>query len=180
MLTITVPGVESFDNEIQQFVYSDGVELTMEHSLASVSKWESIWGKPFLGKDEKTAEEAFSYVKLMCLTPRVPEEVFYRLSQENYTAINNYIGEKMTATWFNETHQKPSTSSEVITSEIIYYWMFSLSLPLECETWHLNRLTTLIKVMNLKNQPKKKMSQSEVLARQRELNARRRSEFNNA
>lgn len=177
MLVLEIPGTEEFDSEKQEFLYSDSTVVRMEHSLASISKWESFWKKPFLGKEEKTSEEILSYIEFMCLTPDVPREVFLRLSEENYRDINDYIGQEMTATWFSE-NANGKISREIITSEIIYYWMFSLQLPLECETWHFNRLTAQIKVINLKNQPKKKMSQQEVLAQQRELNQKRRAEAN--
>lgn len=177
MLTLEIPGTEVFSSEKQEFLYGDSTVVRMEHSLASISKWESFWKKPFLGKEEKTSEEILSYIEFMCLTPDIPRDVFLRLSEENYRDINTYIGQEMTATWFSE-NSAGKISREIITSEIIYYWMFSLQLPLECEMWHFNRLMAQIKVINLKNQPKKKMSQQEVLAQQRELNQKRRAEAN--
>lgn len=176
MLTISVPGFETFNNEKQEFVYSSETILRMEHSLISLSKWESKWEKPFLGKEEKTPEEVFSYIKLMCLDEQVPEDVFQRLSQENMDAINEYIGQKMTATWFNDTTARPP-SREIVTSELIYHWMIAMNIPSEYETWHLNRLTTLIKVINLKNAPKKKMSPAEIAKRNHELNEQRRKQL---
>lgn len=176
MLTITVPGLEFFDEEAQVFVQTELATLELEHSLVSMSKWESKWEKPFLGKEEKTSEETLSYIELMTLTPDIPDTVFTRLSPENVAAINAYIGAKMTATWFSEDTTKPR-SSEIITTELVYYWMLSLNIPMECQYWHVNRLFTLIQVCNRKNAPAKKMSRSEIAARNRELNQRRRNEL---
>lgn len=176
MLTIVIKGIELFDEEKQEFTYSESFVLELEHSLVSMSKWESIHEKPFLKKGEKTSEEVFSYIKCMILTPDFPPEVLLRLSQENLNDINTYIDAKMTATWFSDI-PSGKQSSEVITAELIYYWMISFTIPFECEKWHLNRLFTLIKICNLKNAKPKKMSKSEIAARNRELNARRKAEL---
>jgi hypothetical protein len=176
MLTIIVPGVEMFDEQKQEFVTEGDVTLELEHSLVSLSKWEQIYEKPFLGKDAKTTEEVLTYVKLMTLTPIVPEEVFSRLSNGNFEAINAYLDAKMTATWFNDGPSAPS-SRDVITAELIYYWMITFQIPFECETWHLNRLFTLIRVCNVKQAKPKNMSRAELASRNRELNAQRRKQL---
>lgn len=177
MLTITVPGTELFDEKNQEFITHDEFELELEHSLVAISKWESIYEKPFLGKDEKTSAEVIAYVQCMTVTPNVPLDVYFRLNQENFDQISTYIDAKMTATWFNETPSTRRPSSEIITSELIYYWMVALNVPFECDTWHLNRLLTLIKIINIKNAPKKKRSRGEVAAEQRALNEKRRAEW---
>lgn len=177
MLTITVPGVELFNEEVQEFMESDDFALELEHSLASLSKWESKWEKPFLAAGEKTTEEVVDYVRAMTLTPNTPPDVYTRLSQENFEAISAYIDAKMTATWFAETPgQKRST--ETITAELIYYWMIQANIPFECDSWHLNKLFTLIRICSVKNGPQKKMSKAEVIARHRALNEQRKAQFN--
>ena len=177
MLTIVVPGIEMFDERSQEFTTRDDVVLELEHSLVSLSKWESIYEKPFLGNTEKTIDEVVGYIKAMTLTPEVPEEIFKKLSEGNITEINKYIDARMTATWFSEMPGAPK-SREVITSEVIYYWMIAFNIPFECERWHLNRLFTLIRVCSIKQGKPQKMSRSQIAAQNRELNAQRRAQFN--
>jgi hypothetical protein len=176
MLSIIVLGDDVYNEETEEFSTVNDTELELEHSLVSMSKWESIYEKPFLGRDEKTAEEVFAYIKLMTLTPDVPEEVFLRLSEKNISEINDYIDAKMTATWFSDPPGAPK-SREVITAELIYYWMIVFEIPFECQYWHLNRLFTLIRVCNNKQAKPEKMSRAELAARNRELNEQRKKQW---
>lgn len=175
MLTIVLPATEMFDDETQIFFDAEEVTIELEHSLASLSKWESIVKKPFLGKDEKTTSEMIEYIRCMTISPGVPSEAYSRLEEPHYKAIYDYMNAPMTATWFKEDNRPPSR--EVITAELIYYWMIELNIPFECEHWHLNKLFTLIRVVNLKRQPAKKMNRRDAGAHQRALNLQRLSQL---
>lgn len=177
MLTITIPATEEFNEITGEFITTREQALQLEHSLISISKWESKWCKAFLGKQEKTSEEIIDYVKCMTLNKSVSDDVYGCLTQANINAINDYIGAPMTATYFstNETGKK---NNEIITSELIYYWMIALQIPFECQKWHINRLLTLIRVCNIKNSPPKKMSKRDIMSRNAKLNAARRKQMN--
>ena len=176
MLLLTIPAAELFDNKTQEFIKIPEYRLQMEHSLVSLSKWESKWKKPFLSKIPKTAAETIDYIRCMTITQNVDPKVYNSLTSKNIQQINEYIDEPMTATTFNETNN--TSNREIVTSELIYYWMFSLNIPMECQKWHLNRLLTLIRVCNIKNQPPKKMSRRDIMNRNAALNAARRSKLN--
>ena len=177
MLRITVPAAEFFDETSEEFVYKKAIELQLEHSLVSISKWESKWNKAFLGKQEKTNAELSDYIRCMTLTQNVDPEVYSRLSESNYADINAYIEAPMTATRFYEEKQT-SKGKDTVTSELIYYWMIACGIPVEFQKWHLNRLLTLIRVCDLKNNPPKKHSRRELLSRHAALNAARRKKYN--
>jgi hypothetical protein len=177
MLRITIPAVEQWDEAKQEFIYTKEQTLSLEHSLVSLSKWESKWCKPFLTKQEKTFEETLDYIKCMTLTQNVDPEVYNYLTNENIKEINEYIGAPMTATYFSD-EKTSKTSREQVTAELIYYWMIAFNIPFECQKWHLNRLLTLIKVCNIKNQPPKKRSKKDIMSRNAALNAARRKQLN--
>jgi hypothetical protein len=172
MLTLTVLGQELFDEETQEFSNEVYAVLELEHSLVSLSKWESKYEKPFLGPGEKSTEEVLGYVEAMTLTTDFPPDVFHRLSDKNMEQVNVYLESKQTGTWFNE-EKEGKASTETITSELIYYWLVAHQIPFEVENWNLNRLFTLIKICNIKNAKPKKMGRGEMLARNRALNEQR-------
>lgn len=177
MLRITIPAIEQWDERKQEFVYMKGQTLQLEHSLVSLSKWESKWGKAFLSKNSKTHEETLDYVKCMTLTQNVDPEIYNYLTADNIAQINSYIEAPMTATYFSED-KSAKNNREVVTSELIYYWMIALNIPFECQKWHLNRLLTLIRVCNIKNAPPKKMSKRATASQYAQLNAARRKQLN--
>jgi hypothetical protein len=174
MLELELVIQESFDDEREEFIYTT-VKLQLEHSLVSLSKWESRAEKPFLSSD-KTPEETMAYVVDMVVSPEPFPGMFQNITEEHIKQIQQYIGAKMTATWFQEK-ETSQRNREVITAELIYYWMIAMQIPFECQHWHLNRLLTLIRVCNLKNTPPKKMTAQEVARRNRELNQQRRAQL---
>lgn len=177
MLEIIIPATEQWDEKNQEFITSKEQILRLEHSLVSLSKWESKWCKPFLSRENKTMEETIDYIKCMTLTQNVDDHVYSLLTIDNIKKVNEYISAPMTATTFNDSNKK-SGGNEIITSELIYYWMISLNIPFECQKWHLNKLFTLIKVCSIKNQPPKKMSKKDIMSRNAALNAARRKQMN--
>lgn len=176
MLKIIVGAADVYDEATDSFGTQGGTPLQLEHSLVSLSKWESKFEKPFLNGEDKTSAEFFEYFRCMLLTEDVPEELFNQLSEENVNQINAYMEAKMTATWFNDA-DKPPPAREIVTAELIYYWMTIFNISWEAQYWHLNRLFTLIRVAGNKNSKPTPMSRSEAAARQRELNAKRRAEL---
>lgn len=177
MLKINVPPQELFDETTGEFIYVKGQDLQLEHSLVSLAKWESKWHKPFLSKEPKSYEEERDYVRCMTITQNVDPMVYMSLTADLLSTIKKYIDDPMTATWFSD-NKNGTMNRETITAETIYYWMFSFSIPKECEKWHLNRLLTQIRVMNIKNSPQQKMSTREIYASNKALNDARRKALN--
>ena len=178
MLRLTIPAREFYIEETNEFITTKEQTLQLEHSLVSLSKWESKWCKSFISsREEKTREETIDYIKCMTITQNVDPSVYTYLTQDNINQVLEYINAPMTATYFSDD-KTGKTNREPITSELIYYWMVSLQIPFKCEKWHLNRLITLIRVCNLKNQPPKKMSKRDLMSRNAKLNAARRQKHN--
>jgi hypothetical protein len=177
MLQITIPAKELWDNVNLEFINVKKHTLQLEHSLVSISKWESKWCKPFFSHQEKSYEETIDYIKCMTLTQNVQPEAYRCLTQQNVKEITDYIEAPMTATTFSDNSTKKSRN-ETITSELIYYWMTALNIPMECQKWHINRLFTLIRVCEIKNQPEKKVNTAERINQYAKLNAERRAKMN--
>lgn len=171
MLKIRIDETELFNENTTELITIKPQTITLEHSLVSVSKWEAKWRVPFLSTNDKTSEMILDYIRFMTLTQNVDPNLYFCLNSSHYKEINDYIGDPMTATWFNESRNK--ANREIVTSEIIYYWMISLNIPVEFQKWHLNRLLTLIRVCNEKNQPPKKISKKDWARKQSSLNAAR-------
>lgn len=177
MLKLNIQPVEFYDETLGEFLSTPGLKLTLEHSLYTISKWESRWMKPFLGNNERTDEELLDYIMCMDTTDKLTIDTLQNIQQTDLSRIITYINSNMTATTFNN-HGDNGKSREIVTSELIYYWMIALQIPLECEHWHLNRLMTLIRICNIKNSPAKKQNKQTMLANQRELNKQRRMQNN--
>lgn len=177
MLTITIPSATLWDEENERFIYTKEQTLRLEHSLVSISKWESKWNKVFLSKEKKTYEETIDYIRCMTITQNVSADVYQYITNANVDEVNQYIEAPMTASTVKEEKDGP-ISREQITSELIYYWMVSYNIPFECEKWHLNRLLMLIRICNAKNKPPKKRSKRDLYRHHAEVNAANRKRFN--
>lgn len=178
MLTINVPDSAVLWDEVnEEFVLPKCSKLHLEHSLISISNWESKWHKRFFDKAEKTDEETISYIQCMCLDEDVDPRIFYNLTRENYEEINAYLGDPMSATTLPK--QTGTGRQEPLSSELIYYYMFACGIPEECAHWHIARLVNLIGIYGVKNSPKKKSQSKASLSRHyRELNEARRKKYN--
>ena len=177
-LKINIPGKEFFDPELNEFIETKSMTLVLEHSLLSISKWEAKWHKPYLSKEEKTKEEVLDYIRCMSINSDVDIAVIRSLDSKTINKIIDYIKDPMTATTITKENKKPSR--EIITNELIYYWMTALNIPFDpCQKWHLNRLLMFIEVCALKNQPPKKMPKGEIHRRNAALNAKRRAKYHN-
>ena len=180
MLLLQIPDQELWDPIREKFITVKGCDIELEHSLASISKWESKWHIPFHDdRKEKTLEQNIDYVRCMCLTKGVDPNVFNYLTQENTKQISDYIGDSSTATWFSDSANKRGGKREIITAEIIYYWMTAYNIPESYQFWHINKLMTLLRVCAEKNNPdkNKKIPKANMAAQRRALNAARRKQF---
>lgn len=178
MLEIAIPNGEYFDEKSGKFLQMKGQTIRLEHSLVSVSKWEAKWHKPFLNPKERTAEETIDYIRCMTITQNVDKDLYYFIPEKQIKEINDYIENPMTATWFSKKNgASKGHSRDIITSEIIYWQMIELGIPIELEKWHLNRLLTLIRVCIEKNSSGKKMSKKDIYKQNKSLNAARRKQF---
>jgi len=176
MLKLIIPAIEHYDEVRNEFINTKEKVLQLEHSLVSLSKWESKWCKPFLSKEEKTFDESIDYIRCMTITQNIDYDDYYSITNVQIKEVIKYIESPMTATIFTKDKRPPNR--EVITAEIIYYWMVALNIPFECQKWHLNRLLTLINVCNIKSNPPKKMSRKELMHRNAALNAARKQSLN--
>lgn len=180
MLKVRIPDVcNLFDDKTETFINIKGADIQLEHSLVSLAKWERKWHIPFLGKEEKTNEQILDYIRCMTITQNVDPIIYQYIPDSVLKEIFDYIEDPMSATWFSDAQMKQSGigKNEIITAEIIYYWMITLGVPVQFEKWHLNQLLTLIRVINIKNTPPKNMSKNDTLNRNRQLNAARRAKF---
>lgn len=177
MLQICIPGGESWDEKNEVFIYGQDTIINLEHSLISISKWESKWHKPFTLQKLTDYSDIVDYIKCMTVTPNVNDEVYSRLTKKNIDDVLNYMGDSMTATTITEAGPKGHRNKEIVTSELIYYWMVALQIPFECQKWHINRLMTLIRICSIKNQPEKSMSKRNIMQQNAAINAARRKKL---
>lgn len=177
---------DEYVDERNMMQYKPLATITIEHSLLSISKWEMKYHRPFLNS-EKTPAETLDYICMMIIDSNPNPfniQILSKLSRDNIKEIEEYINDPMTATTFPEdeinklTGKSKMKKKDIITNELVYYWMAAAGIPFEiCERWHINRLLTLIRVYDVKNQPEKKMSKSEIAKRNKALNDARRAKL---
>lgn len=182
MLTITTKSVELYRDGVDGgpgvYTMSKPTTVVLEHSLISISKWEAIWAIPFISNAKskpKTPEQIKSYIECMIIG-RIDQLALDILLAHHTSEIEAHISAPMTATTVQHM-RKAKGKSQVVTSELIYFWMINFNIPVEFERWHLNRLLKLIEVCNVQNNPGKKLSKREILQRNQALNAKRRAEL---
>jgi hypothetical protein len=178
-IKVTIPRQELYDESTNEFKEIKETTLLLEHSLVSISKWEAKWHIPYINTKEKTEEQAFDYLRCMTITQNVNPEIYKYIPIEEAQRIKEYIEDPMTATTITKQEGK-GRSNKILTSEVIYFYMFSYNIPAEFDKWHLNRLLMLIDVFNEENKPKKKMSKTQAMSRYASLNAARRARLNSA
>lgn len=178
MLELHLPAEEVFDRKESKIYKLPEITLRLEHSLLTISKWETIWELPFLSEEKKTNDQLHSYVSIMA-GGNLEEETLNRLGQSHYEKLNTYLNAKHSATWFSDPpNQRKST--QTVTSELIYFWMTTYNIPFECENWPFARLMNLIRIASIKNDPdkgKKKRNKSQMLSERAMLNQKRREEL---
>ena len=174
MLKIHVPATELFDYNKERFYTVPECDLCLEHSLLSISKWESIHHKPLLEDIQLTNDELIDYIRCMTINRNVPDLVYNCLSNKQIAKIQDYMDDKMTATWFSENQKQPSNGQK-ITAELLYSWMIDLGIWKECEQWHIRKLLTLIRVRSEELKPKDKKSSRELASHYKNLKAARRA-----
>lgn len=171
---IVVEEAHFYNEATEEFIDTPKTTLILEHSLISISKWEAKWHKAYLDENRtKTFEEALDYIKCMCITNNVNDNVFLALTENNIKDITEYLNDPMTATTINSYDD--SSSKDVVTSELIYYWMDCYKINWEAQKWPLNRLIMLIRVHQVKSEKPKKMTPAQIMKRNAELNAKRRA-----
>lgn len=177
MLRLLVLGDECYNEEKNEFFTEGDFVLELEHSLISISKWESRFNKPFLGSKDKTIEETYGYIEAMVISENPPENFVKKLSDDNIKKVNEYIDSNQSGTTFFDESIKKGRE-EIISAELIYYWLVAYQIPFEVQHWHLSRLFALIRICGIKNSKPKKMSRREADAQRRSLNQQRRAALN--
>lgn len=177
MLKITIPEVILYDEDNNLFTTLNSYTLQLEHSLISVSKWESKWCKPFLSKTPMNRTETIDYIRCMNISQNANDIKYQFIPEESLNLIKDYIEAPMSATVLANDKEKVLNPG-AITSELIYSWMVILTIPFECQKWHLNRLITFINLCQQNSKPKPKRKPGDILRSNAELNAKRLKELN--
>lgn len=178
MLEFELKETEFWDPVLEEFVVVEPQTLELEHSLYSISKWEEKTKKPFLTADEKTLDDLILYVQCMALPKKIDSTVARLVLTKHSQEFQQYLEDPMTATTFHEDNSRHNR--EIVTAELVYYWMTAAQIPFETQYWHINKLMTLIRIAGIKSQPPKKMGKHGTMKSNAAINAARRAKLGSA
>lgn len=176
MLEIHIPELEFYDESNNEFFTRKPLDVSLAHSLISISKWEGIWKKAYFPSSYQEGLqgglEELSYVECMIIG-KTPSYVPMYLLQNHKRELHEYINDTQTATTLHQLGPRKGVTP-TITSELIYYWMIKFGIPFECQRWHVSRLLALIEVCNNKENAKgNKMNPVDSARYRYELNKKR-------
>lgn len=191
MYFLSIAKSEYWDDEKQEFIYNNSEGFyALEHSLAAISKWESIWKKPFISsRENKTQAEFISYIHCMTINPYNGERFYYEHTDKDFEGISpaefenlfKYVNESMTA--YNRSElaemeaKKKSRKTTSMISDKLYAYLVGLQIPFEVQYWHFSKMMALIEIVSDNNKPPQKVDKKKQASNYAALNAARRAKL---
>ena len=167
------PGTWDGEKRVKKLIRVPAIHLVLEHSLLSISKWESEWQIPFVETKRMTAKQFLSYCKCMTINQQKDPNVYQFLRNQDVVKIKDYLDNPMTAR-IKRKSKGGGRSRIMMTSEYFYAVMVQYGIPFDCDKWHFNRLIALIECCQAMNGEGPKMNYRERQKYYAELNAQRR------
>lgn len=177
MITVHIPKKEVWDDQHKEFIYVNEQTVTLEHSLISITKWETKHHKVFLDDTaKKTEDEIIDYIRCMCITPLKDEKDVYGISAKDIKRIMDYMADPMIPFNFKKDNiNGKRRGGDPLCGVMIYYYMTAAQIPFECQKWHINQLLALIRIYGIKNNPGKPLKGSALASRNTALNQERKA-----